>query len=301
MITEMTGEGEESGGKVTVTPEGGDQIFWGRGRCFTCHSVGEKGNAVRGPNLGQFGEKYPLPIGARAEERAKMRFEKTGVFYSATDYLVESLAEPSAYVVSGFKNEMAIIYSPPISLSPGEVMAVVSYLQSLGGEVDIDAIDDPGTLSGKLFNRIRVASSAGGGNPATGETVFLDICADCHIIDGEGGNTGPDLSELGKKGYDFIKESIRSPAAKITPGYETYLLVDLDGRKFRGIKVSEEPLSVDIVDENGTIRSFLRSDMGKFEKDVHASLMPEDLIDILTVREYQDLVSFLLLQKGDAE
>ncbi len=129
MITEMTGEGGKTGGEVNVTPDGGEQIFWGRGRCFTCHSVGEKGNAVRGPNLGQFGEKYPLPIGARAEERAKRRFEKTGLFYSATDYLVESLAEPSAHVVSGYKNEMAVTYSPPIALSPDEIMAVVSYLQ----------------------------------------------------------------------------------------------------------------------------------------------------------------------------
>ena len=54
-------------------------LYWGRGRCYTCHSLGGQGSAVRGPNHGQFGEKFPLPMGTRAEQRAKERAEKEGV------------------------------------------------------------------------------------------------------------------------------------------------------------------------------------------------------------------------------
>ena len=72
-ITAMTGGEKKAASVVEGTPEGGEAIFWGRGRCFTCHSVGDQGSAVRCPNLGQFGEKFALPIGARAAERAKAR------------------------------------------------------------------------------------------------------------------------------------------------------------------------------------------------------------------------------------
>ncbi|MBT3532526.1 MAG: cytochrome c, partial [Rhodospirillaceae bacterium] len=140
-ITELTGGERTSSAAVDISPEGGETIYWGKGRCFTCHSVGGQGSAVRGPNHGQFGEKFPLPMGARAAERAKERSEKEGTDFTAVDYLVESLASPGAYVVNGYKNEMAVVYAPPISLSLKEIKAVVAYLMSLGGDLDMAAID----------------------------------------------------------------------------------------------------------------------------------------------------------------
>ena len=64
----LPGGGKKVVSAVEITPEGGETIFWGKGRCFTCHSLGDQGSAVRCPNLGQFGEKFPLPIGVRAVE-----------------------------------------------------------------------------------------------------------------------------------------------------------------------------------------------------------------------------------------
>ncbi|MCP4384244.1 MAG: hypothetical protein GY798_23020, partial [Hyphomicrobiales bacterium] len=72
-VAKLTGGDRETSVAVDVSPEGGEAIYWGKGRCFTCHSVGGQGSAVRGPNHGQFGEKFPLPMGARAAERALER------------------------------------------------------------------------------------------------------------------------------------------------------------------------------------------------------------------------------------
>src|SRR3972149_2480664 len=119
-ITKMTGGEKKGGGVVEITPEGGESIFWGKGRCYTCHSIGDRGSAVRCPNLSLWGDKFPLPIGQRAAERAKEREKATGLPYTANDYLIESLANPSAYLVEGFKNEMAVVYAPPISLTLNE-------------------------------------------------------------------------------------------------------------------------------------------------------------------------------------
>ena len=92
-ITDLSGGAKEPTGAVDMSPEGGEALYWGKGRCYTCHSLGGQGSAVRGPNHGQFGEKFPLPMGARAAERAKERSEKTGNAFTAIDYVIESILD----------------------------------------------------------------------------------------------------------------------------------------------------------------------------------------------------------------
>jgi putative heme-binding domain-containing protein len=299
-ITAMTGGEKKGGGVVEVSPEGGETIFWGKGRCFTCHSLGGQGSAVRCPNLGQFGEKFPLSIGMRAVERAKERSQETGQEYTTTDYLVESLAKPDAYLVEGYKNEMAIVYAPPISLNLNEIKAVISYLQSQGGELDIDAINNPTEIAGSYFARIAAAQAAGGGDPGNGEEMFVDNCSDCHAIRGEGSDLGPDLSLIAAKGLKFISESILRPAKKITEGYETYSVVTKgEGRKFVGLKTRETATEVDITKANGEVITIAKSEIQEIQMDEIASIMPDDLTEALTVKDYQDVLAYLMMQKGE--
>jgi len=129
---------------IVVSPQTGKRLFWTRGRCSTCHRVGELGSNPRGPDLGE-GEQGPA-IGARAEARARERSQQSGRPCSATDYLVESLLEPGAYLVSGYKNEMPPAHQPPVDLGPDEIRALVAYLQSLGGRVDLTEIRLPAVL-----------------------------------------------------------------------------------------------------------------------------------------------------------
>lgn len=304
-VTNMTGGEKKAGGKVEISPEGGETIFWGKGRCYTCHSIGDKGSAVRCPNLGVWGDKFPLPIGQRAVERAKEREKQTGKPYTATDYLVESLADPGAYVVDSFKNEMAVVYAPPISLTVDEIKAVISYLQSQGGDVNIDAINNPTEISKKFWDRIAAAGAAGGGDPGHGEEVFKANCLNCHKLKGEGGTAGPDLSNIGVKGIKNIAESILQPAASFTPGYETYVVIGKDGKemvkegkKVAGIKSSEDSESVEITIDANTKIKVPKSEIKELTIDKNKSIMPEDMIEMLTVKDYQDVLAFMMMQKG---
>lgn len=308
-ITNLTGGEKKAGGAVDISPEGGETIFWGKGRCFTCHSVGDRGSAVRCPNLGVWGDKFPLPIGQRAAERAKEREKATGLPYTATDYLIECLANPGAYVVDGYKNEMAVVYAPPISLSLGEIKAVVSYLQSQGGDVDINAIGNPTEVSKKFYDRIAAASAAGGGDPGNGESLFFEGmgCAGCHTLKGKGTQLGPDLTGIGLKGVKPISEAILQPSASFTPGYETYTVIgkdgkemfDGDGKKISGVKVAEDAESVEIAVGADARRKVAKAEIKEVVIDKNKSVMPEDLIEAMTVKDYQDILAFLLLQKGE--
>jgi putative heme-binding domain-containing protein len=296
-ITAMTGGAKKASSVVEVGPEGGESIFWGKGRCYTCHSIGGQGSAVRGPNQGQFGERFPLPIGARAVERARERSEETGEQYTATDYLVESLAKPDAYVVEGYKNEMAIVYAPPISLSLDEIKAVISYLQTQGGDLDLESIQEPSEVAAKYYARIAAASAAGGGDPGAGESVFADNCGECHQIKGEGGDIGPGLDGISAKGLKFISESILQPAKKISKGYETYSVTDNEGRRHVGLKTRDDATEIDITKANGDVITIVKSDIKELEQDETASVMPNDLTEAMTVKDFQDVQAYLMLQK----
>lgn len=298
-VTALTGADKVAGGAVEISPEGGESIFWGKGRCFTCHSIGDRGSAVRGPNQGVFGEKFPLPIGARAAERAKERSQKTGQTYAATDYLVESLADPGAYVVEGYKNEMAIVYAPPIALNLKEVKAVIAYLQSQGGEVDLDAIEKPSEVSKKFFAKIAAAQAAGGGDPGAGEAVFASNCANCHLVKGQGGKIGPDLSAIAAKGVKFIEDSILRPAKSITPGFETWSVTEKEGRKTIGLKTADNAHEVEITKANGEKVKIAKSEIKKIEQDKDASVMPDNLNEGMTVKDLQDVLAYMMLQKGE--
>lgn len=296
-ITDLTGGERRGGGVITISPEGGEAIFWGKGRCYTCHSLGEQGSAVRCPNLGVFGDKFPLPIAQRAIERAREREKETGLPYTPTDYLVESLANPSAYIVEGYKNEMAIVYAPPISLTMDEIKAVITYLQSQGGEVDLDAINSPTEISKRFWERIQAANAAGGGDPGHGEEVFKEACSNCHTLKGEGGKIGPDLTGISTKGVKAISQSILQPSASFTPGYETYIVIDKEGKKVVGIKTRDDVGGVDITKDNGEVVTIDRGNIKEITQDKTKSIMPEELIEALTVKDYQDVVAFMMLQK----
>ena len=301
-ITELTGGGgRTSSAAVDISPEGGEAIYWGKGRCFTCHSVGGQGSAVRGPNHGQFGEKFPLAMGARAAERAKERTEKEGSEFTAVDYMVESLASPGAYVVKGYKNEMAVVYAPPISLSLKEIKAVVAYLMSLGGDLDMAAIDTaPGEVTQKFYAKISAAAEAGGGDPGLGAIVYEDNCTDCHTLNGEGGEIGPDLTGISAKGLKFISEAILQPTKSLTKGFETYVAVNKEGRQTVGLKTRDEAGEIDITKANGDVVTIAKTDIKEIKIDDTKSVMPDDLSEAMTVKDYQDILSFLMLQKPKA-
>ncbi len=301
-ITSLTGGGRKTSAKVDVSPEGGEAIYWGKGRCYTCHSVGGQGSAVRGPNHGQFGEKFPLPMGSRAVERAKERSEKTGEEYTAVDYIVESMSSPGDYVVEGYKNEMAVVYAPPISLSLLEIKAVTAYLLSLGGDLDMEAIDTaPVELTEKFYAKISAAAAAGGGDPGAGEIVYEDNCTECHTLNGEGGEIGPDLTGISAAGLKSIEESILQPAKAMTKGFETWILIDNEGRQSVGLKTREEGGEVDITKANGDVVTVAKADIKELKIDDTQSVMPDDLSEGLTVKDYQDILSFLMLQKPKTE
>ena len=303
LITRVSGEGGARPAAAVVagvaTPEAGEAIFWGKGKCSTCHAVGGRGGAVRGPDQGATG---PLgqPIGLRAEARARERSRATGRPWTAADYLVESLLDPGAYVVAGYKNEMPNPLRPPIRLAPDEVRAAIVYLQSLGGTPDPAAIALPPGLAAQA----RAAAAEEwrayvAGDAKKGERLFFDAdgsagCGRCHRVGARGGDVGPELTHIaGTRDARFIVESILEPSKVIASGYETVLIVTKDERHVTGIVRRESAAAVEVADSQGRIQRVATRDVRRRAPQA-ISTMPGNFGEILTVEEFHDVLAYVL-------
>lgn len=96
----------------------GRGIAEGKGLCLTCHTIGKADSALRYPDLGG--------IAARAATRIE------GM--DALTYMAQSIYDPESFIVEGFAGGMPVINEPPIALTQDEMISVIAYLQSLGGE-----------------------------------------------------------------------------------------------------------------------------------------------------------------------
>ena len=94
----------------------------GKGLCFTCHTVGKTG-ALRFPDLDGIGARAGSTDGRALATSTTSRSRSTS---------------RTRYIVPGFNPGMPVINKPPIGLTDEEILAVIAYLQSMGGKVTRD-------------------------------------------------------------------------------------------------------------------------------------------------------------------
>jgi quinoprotein glucose dehydrogenase len=135
-----------------------------------------------------------------------------------------------------------------------------------------------------------------GGNAEHGRTVFFGrsaaSCRRCHKVGGSGGEVGPDLSRIGKdKDRNYLLEAIVDPNAKVAKGFETVILVTMDGLIHSGVLKSEDDSVVQLMTPTGALVSVAKDEID--ERANGQSGMPQDLVKNLTRSEIRDLVEYL--------
>jgi cytochrome c oxidase cbb3-type subunit III len=172
-------------------------------------------------------------------------------------------------------------------LTDGELNQLVAYVRSLG--------------------RTAVASTKG--NAERGGAIYGRLgCASCHIIKGVGGSFGPDLTEIGMgRGAGYLRQSFLGPAEMLPHGssipgrgFTEYLPVHVitsDGRDVVGVRINEDPFTIQVRDTGNRFHSFRKSELKELDKQFGKSLMPS-FRGRLTDTESEDLVAYLSSLRG---
>lgn len=201
----------------------GGKIVRERG-CLTCHThepgVGVQGHG-RGPNL----------IGIAARRAGGV----PGGPGTLVDYLVKSLYEPGAYLVEGYADIMPASTRPPAKLDYGEVVAVVNYLQSLGGTPSVKVGELPQPPGTGTTEVAAAAPSAAPDNAPADPAALLErhLCSTCHSFKPGETMLGPSLAAQdlaaaaaahGMSPEAYVMDSIVNPRALEREGFPKQLM-----------------------------------------------------------------------------
>jgi cytochrome c oxidase cbb3-type subunit III len=161
------------------------------------------------------------------------------------------------------------------TLTPSQVHAVVTYLRMLQGRSKAQRLP---------------------GDPEHGRTIFLGKgeCSSCHMVQGEGGFLGPDLSMFAssrsaREVIDAITFDRKNPGT----GYKKATASTHDGTQVTGLVRNEDNFSLQLQALDGSFHFLLRSDLATLQYQDH-SIMPSNYGERLQPSELNDLASYLM-------
>ena len=133
------------------------------------------------------------------------------------------------------------------------------------------------------------------GEAASGEKLFWGKggCGQCHRVGSRGGRMGPDLTRIGRtRSLHYLRESVISPNADLTPGYATITVVTRDGKKIAGVQRGYDNFSAQLMDSEENYYSFLKSDVTSITREFR-SLMPDGYGKLFSASEVDDMVAYM--------
>ncbi len=161
------------------------------------------------------------------------------------------------------------------SIGNSGIHAVVSYLRILQGKFQHDTL--PGNAEG-------------------GKRLFFGKagCSRCHMVKGEGGFIGSDLTAYGaSESVDDVRDAITKPAQNLGPHDRHVVILTREGRTFTGIARNEDNFSLQLQTLDGAFHLFMKKELAKVEYPSE-SLMPSDYSSRLSRQELDDIVSYLI-------
>ena len=154
--------------------------------------------------------------------------------------------------------------------------------------------------------RALAATGLKGRNFENGQKMFAATrCVLCHRFGGDGGATGPDLTQLaGRFNVEALTEAILEPSKVISDQYRAHLIAMNDGVVHTGRIVSETEKTYTVVTDpevSTKVVDLVRADIDEM-KPSPLSLMPPGLLKPLNEQEVLDLLAYLLSRgnPGDA-
>jgi putative heme-binding domain-containing protein len=140
---------------------------------------------------------------------------------------------------------------------------------------------------------VKGSATAPAGNPQNGARIFrANGCVGCHLVKGEGGVNGPELSFIGsQRPPDAIRKSIEDPNALVEQAYWQADIILENGTPYKGFLLNEDTYNVQLLHPAKGLVTLPKRDFRKFEIR-KTSAMPA-YKGKLQPSEMDDLVAYL--------
>lgn len=181
-----------------------------------------------------------------------------------------------AAIFEAVKNGIAGTAMPASGLPDLDVWRIVAFIRNIRGTASDNIVP------GNIANGMTVFTGAGG-------------CTRCHMIRGQGGTIGPDLSSIGAQvTLQKLRESL-SQDGPIPPGYRPVAVTTLKGDVVQGIARNEDAFSMQILDANNKLHLFEKQELRTIVYG-KKSLMPHNYDKVLSSSQFNDLIAMLSRQ-----
>jgi putative heme-binding domain-containing protein len=135
------------------------------------------------------------------------------------------------------------------------------------------------------------------GDARRGQTVFRNLCAQCHTIYGEGGKVGPDITANGRASFEQLLSNVLDPSLVIGPAYQVTTVVTKDGRNLTGLIAEDNEQRV-VVRMPGEGEETVSRNNVKYTRVSKLSMMPEGIETYVDRKDLADLFAFLSLDQS---
>jgi len=133
------------------------------------------------------------------------------------------------------------------------------------------------------------------GDPERGRDLYASSkanCRTCHMIEGEGGRLGPDLSRIGEnRSADELMLDLTQPAEEVAPRWWTLRATLRNGDVIEGLRMNEDTFTMRIMDSEMNLWSLAKNQLISSEQ-IKESSMPSYSSE-LSQSELDDLVAYL--------
>lgn len=134
------------------------------------------------------------------------------------------------------------------------------------------------------------------GNAASGKLLFFGKakCSECHMVNGEGGFFGPELSTYAARlDIEQVRASIVNPNKDLDPRHGMVSVTLNDSTSLSGLARNEDNFSIQLQTPDGVFHLLNKSAI-RTQTYAGISAMPSDYGSKLSSAELNDLISFLL-------
>ena len=156
----------------------------------------------------------------------------------------------------------------------------------------IDDISQTLQVEYRKFSALLTDEAISKASTSRGKEIFQRTCAMCHMLHGEGGNIGPDLTGSNRTNTTYLMSNILNPSGDVQEDYKLVVVTTQDGRTYSGNIIGEN-------DRNITLRVVGQDPVNINKSQIltrdvsEKSMMPEGLLNNLNNEEVLDLIAYL--------